>query len=220
MTNESATLTARTRTTSGKGAARQLRRSGQLPAVVYGRREEAESLALDTHELSRLLSRIHAATTVIDLEVDGGEPRPVLIREIQRHPYRPQLLHVDFFEIRADVKIRVAVPLHLLETPAGVEVGGILQQLRHEIEVECLPNEIPAEFTIDVSALEIGDSLQVSAVDTGEVDVLDDEAVTICTVVPPAVEEVEEEEEEEVEELEEGEAEADAEAPEAEAEEG
>ncbi|MDE2878814.1 50S ribosomal protein L25/general stress protein Ctc [Candidatus Palauibacter soopunensis] len=219
MTNESATLTARTRTTSGKGAARQLRRSGQLPAVVYGRRDEAESLALDTHELSRLLSRIHAATTVIDLEVDGGEPRPVLIREIQRHPYRPQLLHVDFFEIRADVKIRVSVPLHLHETPAGVEVGGILQQLRHEIEVECLPNEIPAEFTIDVSALEIGDSLHVSDVDTGEVEVLDDESVTICTVVPPAVEEVEEEEEE-VEELEEGEAEADAEAPEAEAEEG
>ncbi len=219
MTNESATLTARTRTTSGKGAARQLRRSGQLPAVVYGRRDEAESLALDTHELTRLLSRIHAATTVIDLEVDGGEPRPVLIREIQRHPYRPQLLHVDFFEIRADVKIRVAVPLHLLETPAGVEVGGILQQLRHEIEVECLPNEIPAEFTIDVSALEIGDSLHVSDVDTGEVEVLDDDTVTICTVVPPAVEEVEEEEEE-VEELEEGEAEAEAEAPEAEAEEG
>lgn len=219
MTNESATLTARTRTASGKGAARQLRRSGQLPAVVYGRRDEAESLALDTHELSRLLSRIHAATTVIDLEVDGGEPRPVLIREIQRHPYRSQLLHVDFFEIRADVKIRVAVPLHLLETPAGVEVGGILQQLRHEIEVECLPNEIPAEFTIDVSALEIGDSLHVSDVDTGEVDVLDDDALTICTVVPPAVEEVEEEEEE-VEELEEGEAEAEAEAPEAEAEEG
>ena len=101
-----------------------------------------------------------------------------------------------------------------------MEVGGILQQLRHEIEVECLPNEIPAEFTIDVSALEIGDSLHVSDVDTGEVEVLDDEAVTICTVAPPAAEEVEEEEEELEEEAEEGEAEAEAEAPEAEAEEG
>ena len=217
MTNESARLTARARTTSGKGAARQLRRSGQLPAVVYGRRDEAESLALDTHELSRLLSRIHAATTVIDLEVDGGKPRPVLIREIQRHPYRPQLLHVDFFEIRADVKIRVSVPLHLLETPHGVEMGGILQHLRHEIEIECLPNEIPSEFTIDVSELEIGDSLHVSDVDTGGVEVLDDEGLTICTVVPPAVEEVEEEEE--VGEVEEAEADAAAEAPEAEAEE-
>ncbi|WP_419860662.1 50S ribosomal protein L25/general stress protein Ctc [Candidatus Palauibacter sp.] len=189
MTNESAKLTARTRTTSGKGAARQLRRSGQLPAVVYGRRDETESLALDTHELSRLLSKIHAATTVIDLEVDGGEPRPVLIREIQRHPYRPQLLHVDFFEIRADVKIRVQVPVHLVETPAGVEMGGMLQFLRHELEVECLPNEIPSGFEVDVSALEIGDSLHVSDVDAGRVAILDDETVTICTVVPPALEE-------------------------------
>lgn len=201
MTNESARLTARTRATSGKGAARQLRRSGQLPAVVYGRRDETESLALDTHELSRLLNKIHAATTVIDLEVDGGEPRPVLIREIQRHPYRPQLLHVDFFEIRADVKIRVQVPVHLVETPAGVEMGGMLQFLRHELEVECLPNEIPSGFEVDVSALEIGDSLHVSDVDAGAVEILEDETVTICTVVPPALEEedVEEELDEEVE---------------------
>ena len=193
MTNESATLTARTRTTSGKGAARRLRRDGQLPAVVYGRRDEAESLALDTHELSRLLSRVHAATTVIDLEVDGGQPRPVLIREIQRHPYRPQLLHVDFFEIRADVQIRVQVPIHLLETPAGVEMGGMLQFLQHELEVECLPNEIPAGFDIDISGLEIGDSLHVSDVDASGVTILDDQTVTICTVVPPAA--VEEEDE-------------------------
>lgn len=202
MTNESAKLTARTRTTSGKGAARQLRRSGQLPAVVYGRRDETESLALDTHELSRLLSKIHAATTVIDLEVDGGEPRPVLIREIQRHPYRPQLLHVDFFEIRADVKIRVQVPVHLVETPAGVEMGGMLQFLRHELEVECLPNEIPSGFEVDVSALEIGDSLHVSDVDARGVEILEDETVTICTVVPPALEEEEEVDEELDEEVE------------------
>jgi large subunit ribosomal protein L25 len=202
MTNESAKLTARTRTTSGKGAARQLRRSGQLPAVVYGRRDETESLALDTHELSRLLSKIHAATTVIDLEVDGGEPRPVLIREIQRHPYRPQLLHVDFFEIRADVKIRVPVPIHLGGTPSGVEMGGMLQFLRHELEVECLPNEIPSGFEVDVSALEIGDSLHVSDVDARGVEILEDETVTICTVVPPALEEEEEVDEELDEEVE------------------
>ena len=202
MTNESVRLTARARTTSGKGAARQLRRSGELPAVVYGRRDETESLALDTHELTRLLSRIHAATTVIDLEIDGSKPRPVLIREIQRHPYRPQLLHVDFFEIRADVKIRVQVPVHLVETPAGVEMGGMLQFLRHELEVECLPNEIPSGFEVDVSALEIGDSLHVSDVDAGGVAILEDEAVTICTVVPPALEEEEEVHEELDEEVE------------------
>ncbi|WP_420634062.1 50S ribosomal protein L25/general stress protein Ctc [Candidatus Palauibacter sp.] len=196
MMEESARLSAQTRTVSGKGAARQLRRGGQLPAVVYGRREEAESLALDEHELSRLLSRIKAATTVIDLEVDGGKPRPVLIREIQRHPYRPQMLHVDFFEIRADVAIRVQVPVHLAETPVGVEMGGILQQMRHEVEVECLPNELPDAFDVDISELDIGGAIHVSDVDAAGVTILDDESLTICTVVPPAIEEEEEEEEE------------------------
>ena len=210
MTKETSRLTAQARTTSGKGAARQLRRSGRLPAVVYGRREEAESLALDTHELSRLLSRIHAATTVIDLEVDGGKPRPVLIREIQRHPFRPELLHVDFFEIRSDVKIRVQVPIHLLGTAVGVEMGGILQQHRHEMEVECLPGEIPPGFEVDISGLDIGDAIHISDVDAGGVTVLGDMDETLCTIVPPAAEEVEE-----VEEVEEGaEEEAEAEAEE------
>ncbi|WP_419949397.1 50S ribosomal protein L25/general stress protein Ctc [Candidatus Palauibacter sp.] len=216
MSNESVTLTAQSRHTSGKGAARQLRRSGHLPAVVYGRREEAESLALDTHELSRLLSRIHAATTVIDLEVDGGKPRPVLIREIQRHPYRPELLHVDFFEIRADVKIRVQVPIQLVGTASGVEMGGMLQQLRHDLEVECLPGEIPSGFELDVSDLDIGDAIHMSAVDAGGIAILEDLDETICMVVPPAIEEepeeLEEEEvtEEDAEEAAEGEEEAES----------
>ena len=194
MTNETVRLTARSRSTSGKGAARQLRRSGSLPAVVYGRREEAESLELDTHELSRLLGRIHAATTVIDLEVDDGEPRPVLIREIQRHPYRPELLHVDFFEIRSDVRIRVQVPVHTVGTAVGMEMGGILQQQRHEVEVECLPGEIPSGFEVDISHLEIGDALHLSDVDAGGVTLLGDPDEMICTIAPPTAEEVDEEE--------------------------
>ena len=205
MTKESIRLNAWSRTTSGKGAARRLRRGGRLPAVVYGRRADAESLELDTHELTRLLSRIHAATTVIDLEVDGGEARPVLIREIQRHPYRPQLLHVDFFEIRSDVSIRVQVPLQLVGTAAGVELGGMLQQLRYEVEIECLPGDIPSGFEIDVSELDIGDAVHVSAVDAAGLTVLDDPGETICAVVPPVLEE-EDEEDEEVEETEETEA--------------
>ncbi|WP_423924602.1 50S ribosomal protein L25/general stress protein Ctc [Candidatus Palauibacter sp.] len=210
MTKEISRLTAQTRTTSGKGAARQLRRSGRLPAVVYGRRDEAEALELNTQELTRLLGRIRAATTVIDLEVDGGKPRPVLIREIQRHPFRPELLHVDFFEIRSDVKIRVQVPIHLVGTATGMEMGGILQQHRHEMEVECLPGEIPSGFEIDISELDIGDAIHVSDVDAGGVTVLGDMDETICTIVPPAAEEVEEEVE--VEEGEEEEAEAEEEA--------
>jgi large subunit ribosomal protein L25 len=200
MTKESATLNAELRSETGTGATRQLRRSGRLPAVVYGRRDETQSLTLDTQELVRLLTEIRAATTVIDLEVGGEKPRRVLIREIQRHPFRSELLHVDFFEIRADVKIKVQVPLHLEGEAYGVEMGGILQQIRHELEVECLPNEIPPDFTVDVTDLDIGNSIHISDVELSGVTILDDEGLTVCTVVPPAVEE-----EPEVEELEEGE---------------
>jgi len=200
MTKESATLSAELRSETGKGATRQLRRSGRLPAVVYGRRDETQSLTLDTQELVRLLTEIRAATTVIDLEVGSEKPRRVLIREIQRHPFRAELLHVDFFEIRADVKIKVQIPLRLEGEAYGVEMGGILQQIRHELEVECLPNEIPPDFKVDVTDLDIGNSIHISDVESSGVTILDDEGLTVCTVVPPAVEE-----EPEVEELEEGE---------------
>ncbi len=195
MTNETPTLAAASRTTSGKGHARRLRMSGRLPAVVYGRRDDAESLSLDAQELSRLLSRIHAQTTVIDLEVDGKEPRGVLIREIQRHPFRSDILHVDFFEIRSAVMIRVAVPVHTQGSPRGVEMGGLLQQVSYEVEVECLPREIPSAIDVDVTELEIGDAIHVSDLTVASGTIVEDPQLIICGVVPPTTEEEEEEEE-------------------------
>lgn len=198
-TKELAKLRAEPRSETGKSAARQIRREGRLPAVVYGHGDESRPLTIDSHEFDRLMSRIHAATTVIELDIDGGEPEQVLIREIQRHPFRSEVLHVDFFHIRADEVIRVSVPVHLLGHPTGVEEGGILQQTRHEIEIECLPSDIPSEFTVDVSALEIGDSIHIADIDTGTVTILDEADLTVCSVVPPTVIEVEEEPEEELE---------------------
>lgn len=203
MTKESAILSAELRFETGTGATRQLRRTGRLPAVVYGRREETQSLTLDTQELTRLLNEIHAATTVIDLEVGGDKPRPVLIREIQRHPFRSELLHVDFFEIRADVKIKVQVPIHLEGEAYGVEMGGVLQQIRYQLEVECLPNEIPPDFKVDVTEMDIGNSIHIGDVESSGVVILDDLDLTVCTVVPPTIEE--EPEVEDLEEDEEGE---------------
>lgn len=221
MTKRKATLNAEPRSETGKGAARQLRRDGRLPAVVYGHGDESKSLTLNAHELDRLLSRIHAATTVIDLAVDGDETRQVLIREIQRHPFRSDVLHVDFFHIRADEKIKVRIPVHLEGEAPGVEEGGILQQVRHELEVECLPGEIPEAFTVDVSGLDIGDSIHVGDIDARGALILDDADLTICTVAQPSLVELPEEEEEEEEllegELPEGEL---PEGEEAEAEEG
>lgn len=228
MAKELVTLRVRPRTQTGKTAARRLRRNGVIPAVVYGHGDESQSLAIETQELERLLGRIHAATTVIELDVEDGEAQQVLIREIQRHPFRSDVLHVDFFHIRADEVIRVSIPVHLEGHAKGVEAGGILQQIRHEIEVECLPGEIPDDFSVDVSALDIGDSIHIADIDTGSVTVLDDADLSVCSVVPPTVIEVEEEEEValppefeglEGEELEAALAEA-AEAAEAEGEEG
>lgn len=214
---EQVTLRATTRTDTGKGAARRLRREGFIPAVMYGHGRESTHLSLDADEVEHLLARISAATTVIGLEVGNKKARNVLIREVQRHPFKPLILHIDFFQIRAGEKIRVAVPVHLDGKPEGVEAGGILQQIRHEIQVECLPGDIPEGFHVDVSALVIGDSLHIGDLDSGGVAVLEDPDLTLCTVVPPTVMKVEEEEvEEEVEAVEaevEEEAEPVAEAP-------
>lgn len=217
MSNDKATLRAEPRSDTGKTAARQLRRRGGLPAVVYGDYTEPVALTVDNHEFERLMARIHAATTVVSLEVEGAEPQQVLIREIQRHPFRSDFLHVDFLKIRAGQKIKVLVPLHLEGLAEGVDLGGIMQQTRHEVEVECIPSEIPSEITVDVSAMQIGDSLHIGDIDAGDIVILDDADLTICVCVQPTVMAVEEEEGEEGEELEgvegaEGEADADGEA--------
>lgn len=167
-----------------------------MPATMYGHGEESRPLQVDRRELEHLLGRISAENTLVDLSIDGQTPKKVLIREVQRHPWRPQLLHVDFFHIRADEKVRVEVPLRLIGTPIGVRnAGGILQQGRHEIEVECLPREIPEYFELDVSALDIGDSLHVADLNTGGVRPLEELDLTLCTVLAPAVAQVEEVEE-------------------------
>jgi large subunit ribosomal protein L25 len=201
MTKDQVTLSAAMRSDTGKGAARQLRRDGCIPAVVYGRGEASTHLTLQADEVDQLLTRISAATTVIALEMGPKKTQQVLIREVQRHPFKPDILHIDFFHIREDETIRVAVPVHLEGRSEGVEAGGILQQIRHELQIECLPGDIPDVFHVDVTALAIGDSLHVGDIDAGGVAVLEEPDLTICTVVHPTVITVEEEE---VEELEEG----------------
>ncbi len=219
-------LKAEKRDEKGKGEARRLRRDGLVPAVMYGHGFDSESLRVDEHELSLLLGRISAGSTLIDLEIDGGPARKVLIRDVQKHPWRPSILHIDFFRINVDEAITVAVPLQLTGDAEGVKnEGGILQQHRYEINVSCLPTAIPDGFQIDVSELAIGDSLHVSDVDVGDVTVVDEPETIVCAVIPPTIlkleEEVEEEELEEGEELEPevvGEAEAGEDAEDTEAE--
>lgn len=200
---EKATLKAALRTETGKGAMRRLRREGRIPGVVYGRGEENRPLSLDAREFETLIKQHSLDTTLIDLTIEGlgakGSTLRTLVAEVQSHPYKPQVLHVDFQQIHAGERVTVQVPIRLLGTPEGVKAGGVLQHILHDIELECTVEEIPEEFTVDVSGLDVGDSVHVRDLTVpGDVELLIDEGRTVCTVAAPTILEVTEEEAEEV----------------------
>ena len=182
-----ATLSASPRTGTGKGVARTLRQGGQIPGVIYGHARQAQSLALDAREFDRLLEHV-TASTVIELTLDGKTSR-TLIREIQRHPFKRQVLHVDFQELVAGEKVTVEVPIVYVGTPQGVRDGGILDQIRHALTVEADPTLLPEHFEVDVSALTIGHALYVRDVRMPEgVTAQDDPDSPVALVAAPRAE--------------------------------
>jgi large subunit ribosomal protein L25 len=182
----SAQLSATPRDGRGKGSARSLRAQGQIPAVIYGHGRAPQSLAIDNRELEKLLSKISAESTVIELSMDGKSAR-TLIREIQRHPFKRQILHVDFQELVAGEKVTVRIPIVLSGIPEGVRVdGGILDQTMRELEIEVDPANIPNRVDVDVNALRIGDSVHVRDIALPEGVTLVGEAdSTVCVVSAP-----------------------------------
>ena len=182
----SASLSGNVRDNRGKGVARSLRASGRVPAVIYGHGREPQSLSIDTRELEKLLSHISAENTVIDLSVDGKSSR-TLIREIQRHPFKRQILHVDFQELVAGEKVTVRLPIVLVGVPVGVRMdGGILDQTLRELEVEVDPANIPNHVDVDVSELHIGSSVHVSDITLPEgVEIVGDPDASVCVVSAP-----------------------------------
>ena len=184
-----AQLSASPRTTTGKGAARSLRSAGQIPAVIYGHAREPRSLAIPTREFEKLLDRVSAESTVIELALDGGVAR-TLIREIQRHPYKKQILHIDFQELVAGEKVSVNVPIVLTGTPEGVRVsGGILSQVMSELSIRVDPVNIPRRIEADVTNVAIGHSLHVSDLKVPDgIEVLDEADATVAVVSAPKVE--------------------------------
>ena len=180
-----ATLSAKARSDRGTGVARKLRQSGQVPAIIYGHSREPQSLAIDTRELERLLERVAAASTVIELSIDGRSAR-TLIREIQRHTVKRSILHVDFQELVAGEKVTVSIPLVFVGSAEGVRGGGILDQVMHELEIRVDPSNIPNHVDVDVTPLAIGHSIHVRELSIpAGVEVLDDEDATVCTVSAP-----------------------------------
>src|ERR1700694_2749593 len=183
-------LAASLRTETGKGPARQARFRGQVPAVIYGLGRTAQSLTIEAKALERALTGIEPASTIIELALDGKKAK-TLIREIQRHPIRPDIIHVDFYEIHAEQKVTLKVPVHLVGAPDGVRnAGGVLDQVTREVEIEVLPEHIPDRVELDVTALKIGDSLHVNALTIPNATILTHADLTIATVVPPRAEEV------------------------------
>jgi len=188
---QQANLQAASRTATGKGAARSLRRDGKVPGVIYGHGREAEAVTIDKSALNKMLIGISAGTTILDVAVDGRAPVKALIREIQRDSLRPaEIIHLDLYEVRSDEEITLAVPIRLIGIPDGVRnFGGVLDHVLRELEVEVLPRNIPDHVDLDVTALTIGHSLFVRDVTVENAKVLNDPDTPICTVVAPRTEE-------------------------------
>jgi large subunit ribosomal protein L25 len=188
-----ATISARSRESRGKGAARQTRREGRIPGVLYGHGEDSLSLSVDANELQKLVHSISIENTIVDLDLGSGEPYKVLIRELQRHPFRDEFVHIDFFHVAMDEKIQVEVPIVLIGTPTGVKnKGGVLDHQLRELEVFCLPGSIPEKIELDVSSLDIGDSIHVSDIELPDVEILTELDRAVVAVLAPTVMEVEE----------------------------
>jgi large subunit ribosomal protein L25 len=183
-----ASLNATSRAETGKGAARAMRRAGKVPAVIYGHAREAQSLAIDTRDLERLLDRVAVETTIVELSIDGATKR-ALIREVQKHPYKKQLVHVDFQEIVAGEKMTVDIPVKFLGQPDGVRTGGgILDIQKDHLKISVDPSNIPNAIEVDISKLAIGQSLHVADITVpAGVTLLVDGGETIAIVQAPKV---------------------------------
>ncbi|MBN2495554.1 MAG: 50S ribosomal protein L25 [Deltaproteobacteria bacterium] len=181
------------RTELGPQSTKQIRRSGRIPAVCYGRGKQTMPLALDPKELSQILGGPRGLNTLIQL--DGAEDRTVFIQELQRDPVERTLVHVDFLWVDTDKLVERKVPVQLSGRPVGVKLGGVLQVARRVVTIEALPANLPDKVVVDVSDMEIGDVVHVADIELpAGVRVIYDRNFTICAVLAPTVEEKPEEE--------------------------
>jgi len=176
----------------GKGMARKLRAKGLIPAVFYGPRSKSISLVIDPKELARAFQTEAGENVLIDLEIrkgDQSDRKVVMVKDLQIDPLQRTALHTDFYEVAMDEMVTVEIPIHLVGKPEGTKVGGILEQIRRVIQIQCLPGDIPKAMDVDVSSLKIGDSIHVQDLNVEKAKILFDTNFTIATVVPPVVEE-------------------------------
>jgi len=189
MSQETYELKAEARERVGKGSARELRRNGLIPAVIYGDKQAPIAIALNTNEVTK---RIHAGgfmTTIATIEVDGKKYK-VLPKDYQLDPVRDFTMHVDFLRVSGNTQVTVEIPVHFIneEKSQGLKAGGVLNIVRHEIEVHCPADAIPEFFNVDLNGKKIGDSIHISdlTLPKGVTPTISDRDFTIATVIAPA----------------------------------
>jgi large subunit ribosomal protein L25 len=209
-------LKAQVRKKTGKGPARTLRREGRMPAVLYGQKTESIMLSIDIRDFEKVVKKANVGSLLLNLQIQNGKTstRPAMIKELQTNPVTGAFLHVDFYEIDMQRKINVSVPVVARGKSVGVENGGLLQIVRRELELFCLPTAIPKAIEVDITDLDIGDSIHLQEITLpAEVELSEETDFTVITVLAPKMEEEVVAEEE----LEEGEAVTEEEGAEGEA---
>ncbi|MBN2123216.1 MAG: 50S ribosomal protein L25 [Deltaproteobacteria bacterium] len=208
------TLSARTRTDTGKGAARKLRKENRIPGIFYGPKVEPTMVAVAYSDLQGIVKETRGENIVLELRIEsdkGPDSHMVMLKELQTDPVKDTFLHVDFHEISMDKEITADIPIELIHTPVGVTKGGILQHVRREVTITCLPGKLVNHLAVDVSALDIGQSVHIRDIDFPDgISAAEEGSLTIATVLAPAVtaQALEEEAEEEALEAAEGGAES------------
>ena len=177
------------RTDLGKGASRRLRREGVIPAVVYGADKDAVSITLNHNEVLTQFRHEDVYSSIVTVEIDG-KAESAILRDVQRHPFKPLITHLDFLRVKAGEKLKSAVPVVLLnaETAVGVKAGGILTHALTAIEVECLPKDLPHAIEVDIAALEVGAHITVADIKAPKgVEILTHAEDQVAGIVAPRV---------------------------------
>lgn len=205
-------LSAKTRETSGKGAARKLRQKNEIPAIVYGAKKDPVMLSIDNVEFVKIIRKHGTMGLFFNLNIDGdsGKKKSVMLKDMQMDTFSLNYLHLDLHEIDMDETVTISVSVETIGESVGVKEGGLLQIIRRELDVVCKPSDAPETIQIDITDLDVGDAVHVEDIVVGEnVEIPHEVNFTIITIVAPSVEE-EEEIEEEDDIPEEGEAAADS----------
>ena len=184
-------LKAEKRVQGGKNPARRLRKEGIIPAVLYGKDVEPLSLSISAKEWRLLQTRVKSNTIIkMELKKNGAtEERPVMLKDLQRTGLSDAILHIDFLQVSMERAVQVEVPIHFVGEPAGLVKGGVIEQHLRSIMIESLPGQIPEKIEVDISALDIGDSIHISDLDLPNIKLLAPPDVAVVGVTPPQAEE-------------------------------